>query len=216
MWTLRSESKCGDCCLFNFFFLSYQLHLCTGCAPAFCLKMLLNYTLLLQTFCAIKWPDCLTLTHKLKAFSAQLTTPTVTLRVLLRCFFERFSSLSRCHDNSTDECMPRILVVLQQQWSKLFYYLLLLWFMSKSHHSLSWPQFFRLNWHTRRHIFCKCAVTRTTEFKVWHCQPQAGEKKKKWVIWHLRHYSNDWPQTAFVCGIKRHKVGTLVTSSAKT
>lgn len=97
---------------FLFLFLSIaSLH--RLCSSILCTFMPLNFVLLLQTFSPIKWPDCLALTHKLKAFSTQLTTPTVTLRVLLRCFFERFSSLSRCHDNSTDECMPRILVVLQ-------------------------------------------------------------------------------------------------------
>lgn len=97
MWTWTLDSKCGA--LIYFIYFSFVIN----CIFARCLKVLLHAAelLLLQSFCPIKWSDCVGLTHKLKAFSTQLTTPTptVTLRVLLRCFFERFSSLSCCHDN---------------------------------------------------------------------------------------------------------------------
>lgn len=61
-----------------------------------------------------------------------------------------------------------------------------------------------VQWHEPQSV--KCGIVSLKQVR----------KKNKWVIWHLRHYCNDWPQAAFICGMKHHMDGTLAKTSAKT
>lgn len=104
----------------DFFFFSLHT-LCSSVASQGRLSLCRNITVCTPSFPFIS-PA---LARKLKGFSTQLATPAVTLRVLPRCFFERFSSLSRCcHDNSSrGTCASLRLKQMLVSWNRFIIFL---------------------------------------------------------------------------------------------